>query len=136
MTKTLEEVEKFIELRARGLSFDKIAQELQVSKPTLLKWERENEGKLASARGIELQVILEKYNIMRLSRSEAFSSMLASTLGELQKRGESLKELSTEKLLSLALILEKRVAGETELYLPSPDEEFLWGRSGSKIKVD
>ena len=33
MTKTNEDVERFIELRARGLSFDKIAQETGTSKP-------------------------------------------------------------------------------------------------------
>ena len=136
MTKTMEEVEKFIELRARGHSFQKIAEEIQVSKPVLLKWERENEARLVEARGLELQAILEKNNVMRLSRSEAFSSLLHSALEEVQKRGESLKELSTEKLVSLVLTLEKRVAGEAELYLRSPLEETLWSEGGSTIKVD
>lgn len=136
MTKTVEEVEKFIELRARGLSFQKIAEELQVSKPTLLKWEREQEGRLSEARGVQLQAILEKYNVMRLARSEAFSSLLSSTLQEIQKRGESLGELSTEKLVSLALTLEGRVQKEAELHLRSPLEEALWSEGGSDIKVD
>ena len=38
MAKTTEEIEKFIELRAQGFSFDKIAEEIGTSKPTLLKW--------------------------------------------------------------------------------------------------
>ena len=33
--------EKFVELRAQGLSFKKIADEIQVSKPILIKWNSE-----------------------------------------------------------------------------------------------
>jgi len=36
-----EEKQKFIELRAEGLSYDKISKEIAVSKPTLMKWEKE-----------------------------------------------------------------------------------------------
>jgi transposase len=39
--KTNNEKEKFIELRARGLSFSKIAEEIGVSKPILIKWNSE-----------------------------------------------------------------------------------------------
>ncbi len=35
------EKEKFIQLRAKGLSFDKISKELNISKPPLLKWNEE-----------------------------------------------------------------------------------------------
>jgi len=32
--------EKFIELRAKGLSFDKISRELRISKQTLINWSK------------------------------------------------------------------------------------------------
>jgi transposase-like protein len=40
--------EKFIQLRAKGFSFDKIAKEISTSKPTLLKWSEEFEGEIAT----------------------------------------------------------------------------------------
>lgn len=136
MTKTLEQVESFIELRARGYSFEKIAKELNVSKPTLLHWERENEARVSEAQGMELQAILEKHHVMRLARSEAFALLLGSALEEVQKRGKSLKRLSTEKLVSLVLTLEKRLEKEAELHLRSPLEAAVWSDGGSDIKVD
>jgi len=39
--KNNEVKQKFIELRASGLSFDKISKELDTSKVTLMKWEKE-----------------------------------------------------------------------------------------------
>lgn len=136
MTKTLEERERFVELRARGFSFEKIAQELQVSKPTLLKWERALDGRVAEARGVELQSILEKHQIMKLNRAEAFSGLLSAVLEEMKKRGESLAGMGTEKLVSLALLLERRLVKEAELYLRSDLEEALWSEGGSTIIVD
>ena len=38
MVKTIEDKQRFVELRAKGLSFERIAEELKVSKPTLIKW--------------------------------------------------------------------------------------------------
>ena len=41
-----EEREKFIELRAEGLNFDKIAKELKRSKQTLINWNKELGGEI------------------------------------------------------------------------------------------
>jgi transposase len=42
MTKVtkIDQKEQFIELRAKGVSYDEIAKEIGVSKPTLIKWGR------------------------------------------------------------------------------------------------
>jgi hypothetical protein len=42
----LESVEKFIESRALGHTFDEIVRELTVSKPTLIKWGKEYENQI------------------------------------------------------------------------------------------
>lgn len=39
--KDQETKERFVELRAKGWSFDRIARELKVSKQTLINWSRE-----------------------------------------------------------------------------------------------
>jgi len=116
MTKTVEEKEKFIELRARGYSFDKIAEETGTSKNTLLKWNRVCGKELEEAQYFELQSLLSQYEVMRRNRVEALSQLLGSSLKELRKRAEndSLSRLQTDKLLNLVLTLEQRIEREAE----------------------
>ena len=53
--------EKFVELRAEGLSFDKIAQRINVSKPTLLTWNKELNTRIEELKSIRYEEILEKF---------------------------------------------------------------------------
>jgi transposase len=116
MTKTLEQVEKFVELRAKGYSYDKIAEETGTSKPTLLKWSTEYSRQLKEAEHFEMNSLLSQYGIMRQSRVQAYSSMLGKALQELKKRAEETdySEVPTDKLLRIALELERRVEREAE----------------------
>lgn len=136
MSKTLEQVEQFITLRARGYSFEKISQQIGVSKPILLKWERDNREQIEHERSFEVQAILSKHNLMRLSRIEAFSSLLEAVLSELKKREESLSSLSTEKLLTLGLSLEQRLSGETQIEILSSIESAFEGERTQRVSVD
>jgi len=121
MTKTLEEQEKFIQLRAQGMSFDKISKELNVSKPVLLKWNGEFLDRIKEAQFYELENIVEKYSLMRAKRFEVHSKLLNSALKELQERAENnnLKTLSTEKLFQLVEELEQRIEKDTSRELLS-----------------
>jgi transposase-like protein len=116
MTKTLEQVGKFVELRARGYSYDKIAEETGISKPTLLKWSTDYSRELKEAEHFEMNSLLSQYGVLRQSRVEAFSSMLGKALQELKKRAEQndYSEIPTDKLLRIALELERRVEREAE----------------------
>jgi len=136
MSKTLEQVEQFITLRASGYSFEKISQKIGVSKPILLKWERDNREQIEHERSFEVQAILSKHNLMRLSRIEAFSSLLEAVLSELKKREESLSSLSTEKLLTLGLSLEQRLSGETQIEILSSIESAFEGERTQRVSVD
>ena len=136
MSKTLEQVEQFITLRARGYSFEKISQQIGVSKPILLKWERDNREQIEHERSFEVQAILSKHNLMRLSRIEAFSSFLEAVLSELKKREESLSSLSTEKLLALGLSLEGRLSVETGIEILSSIESTFERERTQRISVD
>jgi orotate phosphoribosyltransferase-like protein len=51
---TEETRHQFIELRARGWSLGHIATELDVSKRTLVDWNKEYSGDVESFRGLEL----------------------------------------------------------------------------------
>ena len=116
MTKTLEQVGKFVELRARGYSYDKIAEETGISKPTLLKLSTDYSRELKEAEHFEMNSLLSQYGVLRQSRVEAFSSMLGKALQELKKRAEQndYSEIPTDKLLKLTLELERRVEREAE----------------------
>ena len=116
MVKTVEEVGKFVELRAKGYSYDKIAELTCTSKPTLLKWSTEYSRELREAEHFEMNSLLSQYGVMRQSRVEAYSSMLGRALQELKKRAEETDyiEVPTDKLLKIVLELERRVEREAE----------------------
>jgi transcriptional regulator with XRE-family HTH domain len=116
MAKTVEEVGKFIELRAKGYSYDKIAEETGISKPTLLKWSTEYSRQLKEAEHFELNSLLSQYGVMRQSRVETYSAMLGSALQELKNRAgnNDYSEVPTDKLLKIILELERRVEREAE----------------------
>jgi len=116
MAKSTEEIERFIELRAKGLSFGRIAEETGTSKPTLLKWSKEYGRELGQAQYFELQALLQQYGLMRKNRVEGVSILLQAVIEEIKKRAgnESLSRLPTDKLFALYLALEGRIEEETE----------------------
>lgn len=97
--KDLQTKEKFIELRARGLSFNKIAEEIEVSKPTLLKWSSEFSEEIANRRFLASEELLERYQLTKIARMEVFAKTLNLALQEFQVRKFDL--LSTKDLLTL-----------------------------------
>lgn len=70
MAYTKEEQERFVELRARGLSFEKIALEMGVSKPTLIKWAGEFHKEISTAEYMDLQALLEQHRLNRRAKIE------------------------------------------------------------------
>ena len=115
MTKTNDEVQKFIELRARGLSFDKIATETGTSKPTLLKWARDYQQELEQAQYFEVQNLLAQYEVMRRNRVEVIAETLHMALVELRARAQAgnFADMTTDKLTNMCLVLENRLERET-----------------------
>ena len=97
--KDQETRERFIELRARGLSFDKISKELRTSKQTLINWGKELQEKIANLKAIELETPQEKYCLSKEKRTELFGEKLKVLKEELDKR--DLSELSTKELFDL-----------------------------------
>jgi transposase len=114
--KTIEEKQRFIQLRAQGYSFDKIAEQLEVSKPTLLSWSGELYSEVQEAVFHEQEQLLNQYQVMRRARFEVYTRLLSEALQELSKRAEEnrkLEKLSVSELLKLALTLEERLEQDT-----------------------
>lgn len=92
---------EFIQLRAEGRSFNAIAKELQVSKQTAINWSKELEEEIVTRRAVELEALLEEYNLTKQGRLRSLGSLLSRLQSEVDSR--DLSEVPTEKLIALLL---------------------------------
>jgi hypothetical protein len=65
-----EKQKKFLQLRASGLSFDKIAIELKTSKPTLIQWGRLFKDELNDMKFQSLATLKEQYQYTTRAKYE------------------------------------------------------------------
>lgn len=107
---TNEKKEKFIQLRGKGYSFDKIAKKLQMSKQTLINWNKELEEEISNFKAMELELLYEKYYLTREQRLQTFGQMLSRLKDEIDIR--NLSEIPTDKLLDLFLKYNEKVKEE------------------------
>lgn len=121
MVKGIEQQARFIELRGKGMSFQKIAEEIGVSKPTLIKWNGELLEQVKEAQYMEFEGLVEQYGLFRKERFEIYCKALNSALKEFQERAETgeLKKVPTDKLLNIVEQLEKRLERDTSRELLS-----------------
>ena len=128
MAGNIEQQARFIELRGKGMSFQKIAEEIGVSKPTLIKWNGELLEQVKEAQYMEFENLVEQYGLFRKRRFEIYCKALNSALKEFQSRAEKgeLKEVPTDKLLNLLEQLEKRVEKDTSRELLSVHVRDTW----------
>ena len=110
--KTKDEKEKFIELRASGLSFDKISEMLKISKPVLISWSVEFKKEISNLEYFRYQAILEQYKLIQEKRIEFLSIQLSKINDAINKKNyedASLKELiSIRKDLNIELLFETK----------------------------
>jgi transposase len=95
----LELQEQFIELRASNLSYDKIAKQLKISKPTLIKWAKQFETDIANMRTVNMTALYEQYKISKQHKLEMWAEQLQAIRQELNSRGY--KDMSTSALVDL-----------------------------------
>ena len=107
---TIDQKERFIEMRAKGYSFDRIAKDLGRAKQTLIDWSKELQEEIANLKALELEALYEKYYLLKETRLQNFGEMLTKIKKELDKR--DLKEVPTDKLLELLLKYNNQVKEE------------------------
>lgn len=110
--KTTDIKEKFIELRAGGYSFDKISLKLKVSKPTLIKWDKEFNKEITGLKETRLENILETYRANKEHRITRLAKELENAWEEFGKL--DYKNLTKRELLLMIIRMEKRLIEETE----------------------
>ncbi len=115
--------EKFIELRAKGLSFDKIAKDLGKAKQTLIDWSKDYQEEIANLKALELETLYEKYYLQKEARLKTFGEMLNKIKTEIETR--DLSEVPTARLLDLLLRYDSQVKEELVEPVFSSSEEIL-----------
>jgi len=124
--------ERFIELRAKGWSFDKIAKETGKAKQTLIDWSKELQDEIANRKALELEALYESYYLLKENRLQTFGAMLTKIKKEVESR--DLSDVPTDKLLDLFLkynsqikeeIVEPIYKSSQELIEDKQDRELL-----------
>ncbi len=127
--KDQETVQKFIELRAQGWSFVRIATELGVAKSTLTEWSRKFRFEIHNRRALVLDDLQDRILGTVQSRVGGLAEKLGKVENELRQR--DLKELTTSQLYSLAASLRRQIERETgpiRLVTPTnaiPKDEYV-----------
>ncbi|MGU3394060.1 hypothetical protein ACNHOZ_07890 [Priestia sp. D51] len=101
MAYDLQKIEKLMELRAKGKSFNQIAQQLKVGKQTLIDWNKEFKEEVANRKAVEIEALQEKYFLTVQKSIEFYGSKIQRLENELKHR--ELLEVPTEKLFELLL---------------------------------
>ena len=91
--------ERFIELRGQGLPLKRIADEIGVSKTTLVNWEQDLKEQIDNLRAMELEALYDKYYLSTRKKVEFFGDVLSRIQGELETR--DLSTIPTEKLFAM-----------------------------------
>ena len=103
MEDKVEVQNQFVELRAKGNSYDRIAKTLGVSKATLLKWSQDLSLEINNERNVAMDAIYEKHKLAKQHQMEMLGLQLGKVREELEKR--DLSEVSTDKLVAMQLKL-------------------------------
>ena len=96
-----EQKSRFIHLRAKGLSYAKIAKELKVSTSTLSNWNQELLEEISQAKALELEALQEEYFMLKEGRIRLLGGQLKALQTEIGKR--DLSKIKTDKLMELQL---------------------------------
>jgi hypothetical protein len=127
--KDLETMDKFIELRAQGRSFVRIASDLGVAKSTLTEWSRKFRFEIHNRRALVLDDLQDRILGTVQSRVSALAEKLGKVENELRQRG--LAEVSTSQLYAMAASLRRQIERETgpiRLVTPTnaiPKDEYV-----------
>ncbi len=103
-------IDKFIALRADGWSYDKISQELKVSKQTLINWGRKYRHDIFNLIQIKKEAMKDEYGVLEHRRIEILGKPLKKIQTEIEKRDFS--ELPLDKAVGLLIQLTEKLKEE------------------------
>lgn len=122
---------RFVELRAEGRSYRAIAEILGVSKNTLTAWANELREEIRHARALELDALLEAFELNEAARLRR----IGTTLRLLQKEaeGRDLRDVPTARLYQLLLQFEGMLRDAVPMVEPPRrvSEGQNWDKAGT-----
>lgn len=104
--------EKFIKLHANGVSYDDIAKELNKSRTTLVKWNKELENEIKNLEFLKYQTLLEKHKLTKQAKIEYLTEQIKNV--KTAPRGKDYSQLSFRDLIKLLEKLEADLKSETQ----------------------
>lgn len=90
---------RVIELRAEGVSYDKISKEVGIAKQTAVDIAREQLDSISTLQAIKMEAIFEAERVNARGRIEQLAALHTRLREEIERR--NLADLPTEKLISL-----------------------------------
>jgi transposase len=108
--KDLKTKERFIVLRAEGRSFESIAEELNVSKTTLITWSQKLNREINNARYLAYQRLIEQYKMTKIDSINSLMQQLQKINNAIDEK--DIKELSYKDLILLKEKLINQLNGE------------------------
>ena len=109
--KDQETVQRFIELRAQGWTYERLMTELNVTKPTLIAWSRKHQFEIQNLKAMELETLANKWLASVSARVGVWGEQLLRVETELARR--DLTALSTPQLLAAARNLRRQIEQAT-----------------------
>jgi transcriptional regulator with XRE-family HTH domain len=128
MTKSAETMERFIGLRASGMTLAKAAQELGIAYNTAVNWEKNLKENVEVAKAFKMEELLEKYRMTKEKRIELFGERLLAIQEELAMR--DLSDVPTPKLFEMMIRCSKTLEAEVDI------PEFMSEEEIENIKRD
>jgi len=123
----LAKKQEFIELRAQGWSYSKIADKIRVSKPVLIKWCKELTDQVSEHSRAVAEDMAKNLQAGRLEQIKFYAEQRNRIHKEIAKR--NLKDVPTEKLFQLSLNNDRQINllldsfGLTDDLTPSAEEK-------------
>jgi len=110
---------QFLELRAKGWSLSRIAEQLKVSQRTLVDWNRQEHEQIRTLRAIEWEALQEKLLATREQELARLKHELDRLEAELAKR--TVEYVSTENLYRLSALVRAELRKVCQVPLPVED---------------
>lgn len=109
---------RVIELRAEGLSYAKIANEMKIAKQTAVDIVKDNIDEVTSLQAVEMEALIDAERVNQRGRIEQLSELHSRLREEISSR--DLSEVPTDKLIKLYLNTSDTIKREVERADPQP----------------
>jgi transposase len=112
---------KFIEMRARGISYEQIARVLNVAPVTLYRWQKALRSPLDARAKTEREKIIEKYRLSENDRLAHWCERYHATLESLEDLPQG--DAKAPVLTQILLAVDKRISRTIALDFPGEEGE-------------